>query len=214
MKGMTELVPNSFRNLVQMADSKLKYGDRGIRDSGDNLLYNPTPSQAALYLAGFRPAEVSQKRQAQVMTTFANQRASRQRDHTLDQHGRALLQGDPTQAMQYAYGLQAVDPTIDAQSVLRSIVQRSVDATTEKDLLASGPTANEGERQGIAETFQPGVVTRQSEMQRTLLSTQLGTQLGLAPDPKQFQRAALVDVLVKQRNIPRSQALRLVEFLR
>jgi hypothetical protein len=42
---------------------------------------------------------------------------------------------------------------------------------------------------------------------------QLGMQVGLEPDPKAMQKAMMVDGLVRTKGMPRSQALRLVEFL-
>lgn len=218
VKVLKALVPNAFKNVVELSDTKAKYGDYGIRDSGDNLLYTPTPSQAAMYMVGFRPRELSQKRQAQKLLTFANERSANQRDRVYDSAANALLQGDSGKATLLANNLRMADPTIDAQSVMRQIVQRGVDSVTEKDLLASGSTANEQERASIAGTFGQGVVTRQSEVQRAMLGAKLGAQLGLQPDMKSFQKAALVDMLVRPsekypKGMPRSQAVRLAEFV-
>lgn len=214
MKAAHALVPNALRNVVEMADTKRKYGDTGMRDAGGDLLYNPTPSQAAAYLFGFRPRELSQKRQAQRLLTYANQRAQGHRSQELDAASGALLSGDPSAALTLANNARFADPTIDARSILRSVVGRAVDSVTEKDLLATGSTTNENERQRIAGTFGPGVVSRQSETQRAVLAAQLGARLGLTPDAKAFQKAAMVDALLRSSpNMPRSQALRLVEFL-
>lgn len=213
MKGAKALVPNSLKTLVDLTDSKAKYGDYGIRDAGDNLLYQPTPSQAALYLLGFRPREVSEKRQAQRLLTFANERASKGRGSELDGAARDLLSGNPGTATMLSQNARFADPTVDPKAILRSVVQRAVDSSTEKDLLASGPSSNEGERTAIAGTFRPGVVTRQSETARAQLAMQLGMQVGLEPDQKAMQKAVMVDGLVRTKGMPRSQALRLVEFL-
>lgn len=213
MKAAHALVPNALRNAVDLASTAVKYGDTGMRDQGENLLYSPTTSQAAAYVFGFRPRELSQKRQAQRLLTFANERATGQRSRELDSASNALLTGDPTAALTYANNARFADPTIDARSILRSVVGRAVDSVTERDLLSSGPTINEPERQRIGSTFGPGVVTRQSETQRAVLAAQLGARLGLAPDPKSFQKAAMVDALVRSTGMVRSQAVRLVEFL-
>lgn len=213
MKATKELVPVAFKTAVELADSKVKHGDFGMRDQGGNLLYTPTPTQAAFYLAGFRPRELSQKRQAQRLLTFANESATQQRRHHLSSASSALLSGDPSVALTYAQQLQSQDPTVDPQTVLRSIVQQAVDSQTEKDLLATGNQASEGQRSSIARTFGQGVVSRQSETQRALLAHQLGAQVGLPVNGQALQRAALVDALVQQSGMPRSQALRLAEFL-
>jgi len=207
------LVPVAFKNLVELSSTKAKYDDFGVRDAGDNLLYQMSPSEATAYAIGFRPREVSQKRQAANLMTFANQRASHSRGMELDSAARGLLQGDPTAAILQSQNARFSDPTVDPKTILRSIVGRAVDATMEKDLLAQGPTSNEAERRGIASTFGAGVLPRQSEVQRAQLTARLGMQLGLPPDPKVFQRAAMVDMLIQTRGWPRSQALRFVEFL-
>lgn len=214
MKAARALVPNSLKTIVDLSDSKTKYGDYGIRDASDRLLYQPTPTQAAAYLLGFRPKEVSEKRQAQKLITFANERASKSRDRELDTAADRLVQGDPSAAQMLAQNAWVNDPTVDRMQVLRSIVQRAVDSQTEKDLLATGGQASEADRARIASTFRPGIVTRQSEIQRAVLSQQLGSMVGLKSNPKEFEKAAMVDALVQGQGMPRSQALRLVEFLR
>lgn len=214
MKAAKALVPVAMKNAIQMTDTKAKYGDYGIRDAGERLLYQPTPSQAAFFAAGFRPRELSQRRQAQGLFQGASNRSAGQRGRELNDNAQRLLQGDAQTTMRYAQDLRSADPTVDPQSIMRSVVQRAVDSVTEHDLLAQGSTVNEGERQAIAGTFGSGVVSRQSEIQRAQLAAQLGARLGLAPDPKTFQRAAMVDALVRaNKKMPRSQAVRLVEFL-
>ena len=197
-----------------LSDSKMKYGDLGMRDAGDNLLYRPTLGEAAKYLFGFRPKVLSQKKQAQAMTAFAEQRGTQQYGSTLDEYSRSLLSGDPSEAMRYAYSVQAGDPTVDPKGILQSMVKRAVDATTERDLLAQGSRASEGERAKIAGLFPQGVVNRQSELQRTILGIQLGAQVGLAPEGRQVEQAGIVDALIRNNpSMPRSQALRLAEML-
>ena len=166
-----------------------------------------------MYMAGFRPKEVSEKRQAQRLLTFSSEQASKQRGREFDTAAQALLQGDSSQALLLGENARLVDPTVDPRQMYRSIVQRAVDSVTEKDVLATGSTANEQRRQAIAGTFPQRTLDRQSEMQRTQLGAQLGARLGLPPDAGAYRRAQLVDMLVQTRGMPRSQAVRLAEFL-
>lgn len=223
VKAASMLVPSAFRTIVQQSDTKAKYGDSGIRDAGGNLIYTPTPSQAAAYMVGFRPRESSQKIQAQHLSTVANQQATRQRSREVDRAAESLLAGDPTSARNMAQGAKAADFTVNPRDIYNSIINRAVDSSTEKDLLASGPSYNEGDRQAIAGTFGEGVVTRQSELDRTQLRAQLAARVGapeLMPGGDDYKKAAIVDSLTKQKTkahpngMPRSQALRLVEFLK
>ena len=212
-KGTKSLVPNAFKTIVEMADSKAKYGEYGVHDTSGNLMYRPSPTEAAMYMAGFRPKEVSEKRQAQRLLTFSSEQASKQRGREFDKAAQALLQGDSSQALLMGENARLADPTVDPRSMYRSIVQRAVDSVTEKDVLATGSTANEQRRQAIAGTFPQRTLDRQSEMQRTQLGAQLGARLGLPPEAGAYRRAQLVDMLVQTRGMPRSQAVRLAEFL-
>lgn len=213
VKGFKELVPNAFKTIVEMSDSRAKYGDSSFRDAGGNLTYNPTKGQAAAYLLGFRPKELSEKRQLQRLTTFSNERTVRAQDQQISQASRSLLAGDRTAAAKYVADKTNVDPTIDARSLYRSIISQAVDSQFEKDVLASGPQANEQERVALARTFGKGVVTRRSEMDREQAKMEMGMQFGLRPDPQSLRRAALMDSLVEESGMARSEASRLVEFL-
>lgn len=215
-RAMTELVPNAFKAIMQNSNMQAKYGDSGIRDQSGNLLYQPTPSQSAMTMLGFRPRAVSEKQQAQGLLTLADQRATQQRGQVLDSAAQSLLAGDSGPARKFAMDTKYNDFTTNPRDIYQSVVNRGVDMTTEKDLLASGPSYNEASRIGIASTFGPDVVDRQSEMDRTSLRAQLAARLGapsLLPQAEDYKRAAIVDSLVKTRGMTRSQALRLVEFL-
>lgn len=212
-EAFQKLVPVAFKNAMQMSNTKAKYGEYGFHDAGGNLIMKATPSEAAMFSLGFRPAMLSQKRNAQTALAFENDRALKQQGQELDKVGQALLNGDPSQAFQMAQNARYADPTMDPQAMLRRIVNRAVDTQTERDLLATGPMVNEEKRRAIAATFPQGTVTRQSEVQREQLNAQLGAQVGLPIDGKRFQKAAMVDLLVQQKGMPRSQAVRLVEFL-
>lgn len=216
-KAMTALVPQAFKNIMAMSDSHAKYGDSGLRDQSGNLLYTPTPSQAAAYMIGFRPRELSQRQNAQSLLTLADQQATAQHNRVQEAAAQSLLSGDAGPARSLAYGARDADYTMHPQDIYGQIINKAVDSSTEKDLLASGPSYNEQERQKIVGTYQPDVTVRQSEIERTLLRAQLAARVGapqLMPDGAAYRRAAVIDSLVKSSGMPRSQASRLVSFLK
>jgi hypothetical protein len=211
--GMKALVPAAFKNTVEMSNSQAKYGDYGMRDNAGALMHQASNGEALGYMMGFRPADLSRKRVAQSLMKDADRRASERVASEQGALADQMLRGNSMPAMMYAQNLQASDPTVNPQDVLRSIVQRGVDRVTEKDLLATGGRASEGERQRIAGTFPAGVVTRQSEVQRAMLAQQLGGTVGLVQNRNAMAKAQLVDMLVQSQGMPRSQAVRLAAFL-
>lgn len=216
VKAMHSLVPAAFKNVVAMADSHRKYGDLAIRDGGENLLYNPTPAQNIARGFGFRSREESQRRVAETMVSAAEKRTQGVVSREADTAARELLNGNPQAARLYAQDAARQVPGTDARDILRGVMERAVRMTSEKDLLATGSRAGAEERARIVGTFGKGVNERQSEVALARLRTQLAAQLGapeLMPQGKVWQRAAVVDSLVQQRGLARSQALALVEMM-
>lgn len=216
LKAAHELAPQALKNALQLQDNRTKYGDAGFRDKAGNLLYTPTPAEETRYVLGMRPAGLSRKRQAEAAMRFANDTALAAADRELDAAAQGLLKGDPSTATLLARNRVASDPTADPHEVLRTVMNRAVGMSMEKDLMATGAQISEEERSRIAKTFGEGVVNRRSEMELQQLRSQFAAMLGdsrLQPSPAAFQQAMLVDMLVKQKGMPRSQALRMVRFL-
>lgn len=212
------LVPQAFKNIVGMADTHAKYGDYALRDSGDGLQYTPSTGQSIGYALGFRPQEYSQRQQAQGILTAANRRQETQLSRQEGDLAARLLQGDPTGAQQFAQEAHYHDPTVRIDDVLRAIMEKAVEASTQRDLLASGPKGNAPEREALMKTFSPQVAGRQSEVGLNQLRTQLAAQLGapsLMPDGDSWGRAAIVDGMVQKSGgtMPRSQAGALVRMM-
>lgn len=216
VKAARTLLPNAFKTLFEQKMNMTEYGDKGFRDSSGNLLYRPTQTQAALYMIGFRPRELSQKRQFQRLKTLSEDRAKTRQDSELDDLAVEATRGNVQKMQQYAYGKAYEDPMVDPREIMRSIQNRAVDMQMEKDLLASGSTVNAENLRQLAGTFGPGVVERRSETERMRRKDAIALQLG---DPKlmgsmeEYKKAILVDALVKNQGMTRGQALRLVEFM-
>lgn len=216
LKAATELAPQALKNALQLQDNRTKYGDSGFRDKAGNLLYTPTPAEASRFALGIRPAGLSRKRQAEAAMRFANDTAQRDGDRELDEAARGLLQGDPSIATALSMNRVSADPTADPHEVLRSVMNRAVGMSTEKDLMATGAQLSEVERSRIARTFGEGVVNRRSEVAMQDLRSQLAMTLGddrLQPSMESYEQAQLVDQLIQQQGMPRSQALRMMRFL-
>lgn len=215
IKAARELVPQAFKNTIEMADTKAKYGDYGFRDKGGTLLYQPTTPETIWYGIGFRPAKLSAKRQAQSMLLTSEQNALQRRDRTFDEAAQALSQGNSAIAHNLVRGMYEADPTVDWRSAYRSVLQRAVDMGYEKDLIARGSTNNEANRLSIAQAFGRDVVPQRSEMDYLKLRWQYAQQLGLPDlvDDRDVQKAMMIDELTRNRQMTRSQAVRLVEFM-
>ena len=85
----------------------------------------------------------------------------------------------------------------------------------EKDITASGVGINAENRMDIARVMGPEVIPQRSELQRTMTMMQSAAALG-RPDliPQQsLGRAALLDSLTADRQMSKSQATKLLEYI-
>lgn len=217
LQAATELAPLALKNALAMTDTTAKYGDQGFRDKAGNLLYTPTPGEATAYKLGIRPRGLSRRRQAQALIGTSNEILGSARDRELDTAARGLSQGDPSRAHRLAQDMMTSDPTANPHEVLRQVMDRAVGLQVERDLLASGLRVNEAERERIVKTFGEDVTPRRSEVDLQRLRMDLARALGdptVAPTLESFRQAAMVDAMVRGNpDMPRSKALRLVEFL-
>jgi hypothetical protein len=216
MMAAHELAPAALKNSILMSDMQTKYGDAGIHDASGNLIYTPTPTESNLYRLGIRPREMARKGQAADAIRTSNDITSFNNDKTLDRASYSLLAGDPEPARNLAFSRMAADPTQSYKDVLRQVMDRAAGSQVEQDLLATGPKQNEADRAHIIKTFGADVNNRRSEVDLQQLRTQLASTLGdpsIAPNESSFKQAAMIDALVQGQGMPRSQAVRLVQFL-
>jgi hypothetical protein len=216
LKAAKTLVPAAFKAPFDMMDSQTKYGDTALRDQSGSLLYRPTQFQTAAYMLGFRPKEGSLKRQAQRELALSQRNYQEGRGRQLDGAARDLLQNNPGTAQRYVSDLVSADPSTNRREVYQSILNRAADAVMEKDLLASGSYGNSAQAREIAGSFGGAIVPRRSEMELLRMKMQLASQLGdpdAMPSPESFDRAVMIDQMVQQKGVTRSEAVRLAEFL-
>lgn len=216
MKAATALAPNALKKALEMTDTKKKYGDYGFRDKAGNLLYMPTDTQVGAYALGFRPRELSRRRQMQSALTTADTLTQESRDRALDQAAQGVLRGDMSGVQRLALEAADEDPKDGPTRALRAIMDRAVAATTEKDFLATGSRYNTEERSRIYRTFGPDVQHRRSETAIQDLRMQLAAQLGdprLMPTGESYKQATVIDSLISDGSMPRAEAVRLVQML-
>jgi hypothetical protein len=216
MKAATSLAPVALKKALEMTDSKLKYGDVGFRDKAGNLIYMPSDTQAKAYAFGFRPRELSRRRQLQGALATSNEITSIERDRQLDLAAQGLLRGDMTESQRLVQEATEADPMNGSQTTLRAIMDRAIGATMEKDMLATGSRYNQEERSRIYRTFGPDVQHRRSEVELQDLRLQFASALGdprIAPNAQSYKQAAVIDALVKGGSMPRSEAVQIVQML-
>jgi hypothetical protein len=216
MKAATSLAPTALKKALEMTDSKLKYGDVGFRDKAGNLLYLPTENQAKAYAFGFRPRELSRRRQLQSALATADELTQVSRDREFDLAAQDVLRGDNTRTQLLQAQALDADPINGSQTALRAIMDRAIGATTEKDLLATGSRYNQEDRSRIYKTFGPDVQHRRSEVELQDLRLQLASALGdprIAPNAQAYKQAAVIDALIQGGAMPRSEAVQIVQML-
>jgi len=216
LQAATALAPTALKKALEMTDSKAKYGDVGFRDKAGNLLYMPTDKQASAYALGFRPRELSRRRQLQSALATADELTQTARDRELDIAAQGVLNGDMIAAQRLSQSASDGDPLHGSQTALRAIMDRAIGATTEKDLLATGSRYNSPERSRIYRTFGPDVQHRQSEVELQDLRLQLASALGdprIAPNAQSYKQAAVIDALIQGGAMPRSEAVQIVQML-
>lgn len=216
VKAGTSIVPPSWRPYVDLAASKAQYGDFALRDQSKRMVMPLTGGEAAAYALGLRPTRYRYIRDEQRALQNAQQANASQRDQRLDELAQELLRGNNAAVMQHIQQLRASDPTVQPQPVVGSVIDRAVDMQRPIDLLARTQQGGDERAREIAASF-GNVAPRQSEVQDLMTKTRLNAQTGFMggqpPMSQDFQRAAMVDALVKQRGMTRAEALRMVTLM-
>lgn len=212
-----DLIPYGFKNTVQLMDTYNKRGELALEDKQQNLIMKPTQLQSVLYAIGFKPKMLRQYQQASQLLTTSDRLAAQSRDRDLDALARGLLQGQAQQVRDYVSKIAADSPLVDPRTVLNSIIDKALDMTSQRDLLASGGLQNAEARRTLAATFPGNSVPRRSEVQRLAekqrmlqtLGFPFGTQMAGSGE---YLQAALTDQFVS-RGYTRSEAIRQAQLL-
>lgn len=216
IQAAKSFAPPSWSPYFDLGASKYQYGNMGIRDQSNRLLLEMTGPEATAFALGLKPQRLRHIRDQQEAMRTSKTAYDSARDAKLDELSQQLLQGNTQGVLQHIQQLRAQDPTIQPQATASAVIDRAVAASTPQDLLASGSVGNEESQRLIAQSF-GNVAPRQSEVQTLLKKEQLNARLGyLGGQPatgKEFERAALIDALVKSRGMTRGEAVRLVQLM-
>ena len=216
LKAVHALMPNGMKNPYELAVTNAKYDDFGFRDQSNRLIYQPNVGEVAGYAVGFRPTELTRRQNASRMLNEMELRDKAKRSADIDQQALKLLEGRTAEVQAWAREQTQKTPGSgfrEYQELLKAVSAAAVDMTNERDLLSSGSRRTAEDRRGVVETF--GTPNRQNEQQRLMQSVKQEISLGLPVNARDVTRrttrAMLVDQLVKERGMTRSQALQLVE---
>lgn len=214
-KGITELVPQSFKHAAQLLDSQRTYGKPQIMDKGNNLIMEPSNMEALMYVIGLQPSKLRNYRGEQKLMLTADEAGAQLHDRDFDSLAQRVLAGDTQSTIDYIQAQQASNPAIDPATMLSSIAERAVAMQQPKDLLAGGNQQSWNDRAAIASTFPQG--PRQSELQKLIAKEQILAQMGYPFGKKpagaeEYTQAAMLDQMVGQ-GTPRGQAAQKLSYL-
>lgn len=216
-QAATTMLPPTFRNAAQMIDSQQKYGQVQFMDKSNNMLWQPGTMEKIVYALGLRPTKLTQYQQEDNVMKMSGDLAAASQSSRIDDAARGLLHGDDTKLHEIISQMQEADSTIDPRDIVRRAIDKSIDMSTPKDLLAqAAPMGDRSMRRIISSTY-PGPLNRQSEVQRlqmrdnavSALGNPYGMQLSSREDMK---RAQLVDFYVDQ-GLSKPEAARQVELM-
>lgn len=216
-KGITSLLPQSFKRTAELIDTNNRFGQPQIMDKGNNLIMEPSNMQAVMYAMGLQPSKLKLYKQEQQLMRTADDAAQGLRDREFDSLAEGLLRGDTASVMNYLQQQRLNNPAVDPRSMLHSIADRAVSMQQPKDLLAGGNPQSWQDRAKIASTF-PGSRPAQSELQRLLAREQILGQMGHPFGSKpagaeEYSHAAMLDQMTAQ-GVPTGQAQQKLSYLK
>jgi hypothetical protein len=212
-KAVHSLVPQAFKNVLELAKNRLNYGDFGFRDSSENLIYQPTAGEIGGYAIGLKPTKLSERRKAAQLIKASDDHYTARRSRELDDLAQKMVRGDVASAQRWVADQIRKDPLLDPDVMLKEISTRAVDMITERDVLASGPVGNADARASIAGTFNSSAVPHRSELERMMMKDQFDMQSGVVPSSGDaLTRSAVIDSFTAK-GLSRGQASRYAELL-
>lgn len=212
VKTVQSLMPQTFKNALSMYDSYSKFGQVQFMDKSNNKIMEPSVMESLLYSIGFKPTKLRQYQSANAMQMTANEITSREKSKELDKLAIALLQEDSAPLIEYVQEKRADDPGLDPRGIVTSVIDKAIDMSTPRDLLA-----NRGADGKIIRATMGQPLNRQSEVQRLEMKeaalAKLGYPFGIRPaSRKERLRAMKIDELVGQ-GMTRAEAVRAVDVM-
>lgn len=212
VKVAQSLMPQTFKNALQMYDTYDKYGKVQFMDKSNNMIMEPSVMQSIMYAIGFKPTKLRQYQSANAMQMTANEIMSRQKSKDLDNLAVALLKDNATPLIEYVQQQRMADPGLDPRGVVNSVLDKAIDMSTPRDLLA-----NKGANAKLISATMGKPLNRRSEVQRLDMKeaalAKLGYPFGIRPaSRKERLRAMKIDELVDQ-GMTRAEAVRAVDVV-
>lgn len=210
MKAATSLAPQAFKNAVQLYDTYSKFGNVQFMDKSNNMITDMSNMESIKYAMGFKPTRVRQYQVGNVLQNNANEIATRQRSKDLDNVAIALVKNDPTKLVEYVQQARENDPALDPRTIVNSVIDRAIDMSTPRDLLAA-----KGANEKLLSAVMGKPLNRQSELQRLDMREatlqKLGYPFGIRPAGKrELLRAQVIDELTSQ-GLSRKEAIKQFE---
>jgi hypothetical protein len=216
VQAAQSMLPPSWKPLIDMAAQTVEHGEVGVRGPDGRLIAPMTTGEKFRYGMGIRPYSLRLFRDQQQALKNANLAVQQVREQRVDTAADALVKGDSSKAFDWIRETVAQSPTASPQTMMQSVIDRAIVQQNAQDLLSQVPLENADRARAIARTF-GDAVPRQSEvdllMQREKLKAQTGFVAGKPADAKAVTKAALIDALVREQGMTRTEALRLVTVM-
>lgn len=213
VKAGKSVAPPSWRPYIDLAESKVKYGDTALRDASNRMITPLTGGESVQYALGLRPQRYRHFRDQQAALMTAEKAAAGSKDHRLDMLAQDLLKGNNASVMEFIQQSRSQNPLVDPRSQVKSVIDRAVDMSRPIDLMSDIQSAASPRAAEIRASFGNVAAPRQSELQdlmtRTKLNATTGFMAGPPPTNQDVERAALIDALVQQRGLDRGEAVRM-----
>lgn len=122
--GMQKLLPSALKGPAQLAE-----GDGDVRDSRGGLLQTLSPAERWMVALGLPPSRIQNSRDAADALKKGEAQTVATKEALVDGLARLARQGNTQEVQRQMLQLKQADPTLDLQSLGRSIAQRVVAQT-------------------------------------------------------------------------------------
>lgn len=202
--GARQAMPTAWKNAMS--------GYTGVsldKDTRGNKIFDPTETQKVLSAIGFHPKEVTDYYEQKSMMNQSSEINARELQNFHRQLAMQMNQGDMQGVREALLAKQKSLPTYSAAAGAGIVAKLAQAQRTPVDLLRESSLQNAQDAIDIAQTYgQRGEGV--SEVQRLIERTMKERQLGIAGagqiTPSALHQAAVVDAMMSQYNITKSQA--------
>jgi hypothetical protein len=207
-------IPNGLQQAFQATQ------DSGaVRDAQGGLLFQPSETQRMMMAIGFRPKELSDARESQMINTRHQTIANRQLAMWYQTQQAAYQKGDYAAVKQALYDKAQQDPTFSPLVALKRIVAGVQKSTTVQTPLDKGSADQLASREKVAQSFgQPTTAQSQpTQVQQLIQRAEMERQVGIPGAgqvlPAELSKASTMDFLIRHYGVNDVQARTLLQQL-